>query len=83
MSEVLTSVQEPGFFSEVSESPSLSLPPTVVSMVGLIGTGSATKTVTQAVTSGNTGYSDALGSPVTSVNAISSNAIRDGCKRIC
>lgn len=75
MSEVLTSIQEPGFFSQVKESPSLFLSPTTINIVGLIGTGTATKSVSEDVTRGVTGVSDAMVNPVSSVIAISTDSV--------
>lgn len=43
MSAPLTDVQEPGFYSEIKESPSLFLTPGSVRVVGIIGTGKSTK----------------------------------------
>jgi hypothetical protein len=47
MAEPLTSFQEPGFFSQIRESPSLALLPGSVRVVGLIGTGKVTRSVLQ------------------------------------
>lgn len=47
MAEPLTQFQEPGFFSQIQESPSLALLPGSVRAVGLIGTGKPTRTVLQ------------------------------------
>lgn len=75
MAEALTNIQEPGFFSQVQESPSLFLSPATINVVGLIGTGSATKSTSQSIVRGATGYSDALALPVSSVVAISSDSV--------
>ena len=75
MSDVLTNVQEPGFFSRVQESPSLFLSPTTINIVGLIGTGSANKSVSGSVVRGATGSSDALSNPIASVDAVSTDAV--------
>ncbi len=49
MSEPLTNIQEPGFFSQVQESPSLSLAPATIEVIGIIGEGSITKPVTASL----------------------------------
>lgn len=75
MADVLTSIQEPGFFSQVKESPELFLSPTTINIVGLIGTGSPTKAISDSLTRGATGVSDDLSNPLSSVDAVSSDAV--------
>jgi hypothetical protein len=74
MASPLTNFQEPGFFSRIQESPSLFLTPGSVQVVGLLGTGKSTKTVTDSLTRG-TGNYDLLSGPVSSFNSASSNAV--------
>ena len=70
----LTSVQEPGFFSEIQVSPSLFLTPGGEQVVGLVGTGKPTKTVASLGIRSSVS-SDLLTSPVVSINLVSSDAV--------
>jgi len=74
MAEPLTNSQEPGFVSQIQESPSLALTPGSVQVVGLIGEGKATKTVTEALTRSAATF-DALSYDTKVVSLMSSNAI--------
>jgi hypothetical protein len=79
MAEPLTEIQEPGFFSEIQEAPSLFLLPGSVNVVGLMGEGKATKTksddITRATGATPLGDTDALSSPIAKVNSISSASV--------
>jgi hypothetical protein len=74
MAQPLTNIQEPGFFSQIQVSPSLFLTPGSVQVVGLIGEGKATKTVSQNVTRG-AGLSDALSGPISSISLTASTSV--------
>ena len=74
MAEPLTQIQEPGFFSQVKESPNLFLAPATINVIGLIGEGKATKSVTSTVTRG-AGTLDDLTSSVVSSSTVYSNGV--------
>lgn len=74
MAEPLTNIEEAGFYSQITESPSLFLVPGSTQVVGLIGTGKSTKSVASEIVRGSD-KSDALSSSISSFNAASSNAI--------
>ena len=74
MAAPLTNIQEPGFFSQVQESPSLFLNPGSTQVVGLLGEGKATRSVLETLTrSAHT--ADALSNAPASISLISSNAV--------
>lgn len=77
MAKPLTTFQEPGFFSQIKESPSLFLLPGSIRSVGLIGKGKATKTVLEEslerLDAG--GFEDTLANPVASITKVFSDAI--------
>lgn len=78
MAEPLTSFQEPGFFSQIKESPSLFLLPGSVRVVGLIGTGKATKSVLQeSATRVDTGtnHIETLANPIASISRVYSLSV--------
>ena len=74
MSIPLTAAQEPGFFSAVSVSPSLFLIPGSTQVVGIIGEGSPTKTITEGLTRGLADY-NALANPLSKIDLIASNSV--------
>jgi hypothetical protein len=74
MAETLTG-NEPGFFSEIQESPSLFLTPGSTQVVGLLGEGKATKTVNQTGITRGTDKSDLLSGAIYSISLASSNAV--------
>lgn len=74
MAEPLTNIQEPGFFSQIQESPSLFLTPGSVQVVGLVGEGKSTRSVLESLTRG-TGNHDVLANPISSLSLASSNAV--------
>lgn len=63
MAEPLTNVQEPGFYSRVKESPSLFLAPATVGVIGLVGEGKSTKSITSSQVKSAL-MADAVGAPV-------------------
>lgn len=78
MAQPLTNIEEPGFFSQIEESPSLFLLPGSVLVVGLIGTGKATRSVLQESltrddTAGN--LVEALANPSASIDRVYSNSV--------
>lgn len=78
MARPLTNFQEPGFFSEIKESPSLYLLPGSVRVVGLIGTGKDTKSILQdSTTRSDTGtnHADALDNAVASITRVYSDSV--------
>jgi hypothetical protein len=78
MAQPLTSFQEPGFFSQITESPSLFLLPGSVRVVGLVGTGKATKSVLQESATRvdtSTNHSEALANDIVSITRVYSNSV--------
>lgn len=78
MAAPLTNFQEPGFFSEIKESPSLFLLPGSVRVVGLIGTGKATATELQEeATRVDTGtnHVETLDNSISSITRVFSTAV--------
>jgi hypothetical protein len=78
MAEPLTSFQEPGFFSQIKESPSLALLPGSVRVVGLIGTGKATRSVLQESLSredAGTNHAELLANPAASIARVYSLSV--------
>ena len=75
MSEPLTNVQEPGFYSQVKESPNLFLAPATVNVIGLIGNGKDTKSVTSNLTRDTALDVQPLGAPATSVSNVYSTGV--------
>lgn len=74
MAQPLTNIQEPGFFSQIQESPSLFLTPGSIQVVGFVGTGKSTKSVLEDVTRDEWTYNTLSATP-DSITLISSNAI--------
>jgi len=73
MAEPLTN-SEPGFFSQIQESPSLFLTPGSTQVVGLLGEGKSTKSILEDVTR-DTNTFNTLANSISSISLASSNAV--------
>lgn len=76
MAQPLTNFEQPGFFSEIQESPSLFLLPGSVKVVGLIGTGKPTRSVLQeSLTRADASKFEVLANPAQSIDRVYSNSV--------